>query len=92
MTSISIPIKLKKEIIEKLDYLVKVGRYPNRSAAVREIIEEKLSNENYLLEDFMLIEEKVKPILQKLIKIQDFEIVLKSKKSATELVSEGRER
>ena len=92
MTSKSIPIKLKKEIIEKIDYLVKVGRYPNRSAAIREIIEEKLSNENYILEDFMLTEENIKPILQKIIKIQDLDIKLKSKKSATELVSEGRER
>ncbi|NVM05181.1 MAG: ribbon-helix-helix protein, CopG family [Candidatus Helarchaeota archaeon] len=92
MTSPSISIKLKKEIIEKIDYLVKIGRYPNRSVAIREIIEEKLSNENYILEDYFLIEEKIKPILQEILKITDLEINLKSKKSATELVSEGRER
>ena len=86
------PIKLKKELIEKIDYLVRLGRYPNRSAAIREILEERLSNENYYLEDFLKIEEAIKPIVQQLIKLEKFEINLNSKKSATELVSEGRER
>ncbi|MHA1300710.1 MAG: ribbon-helix-helix domain-containing protein [Candidatus Helarchaeota archaeon] len=92
MTSTTVPIKLKKEIIEKIDYLVKMGRYPNRSVAIRQILEEKLSLENYIFEDFILIKEKIKPMLNKAMEIPDLNIKLKSKKSATELVSEGRER
>ncbi|MHA1378664.1 MAG: ribbon-helix-helix domain-containing protein [Candidatus Helarchaeota archaeon] len=92
MTSTSIPIKLKKEIIEKIDYLVKIGRYPNRNAAIREIVEEKLSKENYIIEDFSRIEEKVEPILRKLLKVKNLKVNLKSKESATEMVSEGRGR
>ncbi|MHA1279890.1 MAG: ribbon-helix-helix domain-containing protein, partial [Candidatus Helarchaeota archaeon] len=40
---------MKKELIEKIDYLVRIGRYPNRSAAIREIIEEKLADKNYFI-------------------------------------------
>ena len=88
----TLPIKLRKDLIEKIDYLIKIGRYPNRSAAIREILEENLANENYILQNYLMIDEKIKPILQEILKIKDFKINLKSKKSATELVSEGRER
>ncbi|MDD1778515.1 MAG: ribbon-helix-helix domain-containing protein [Candidatus Helarchaeota archaeon] len=88
----TIPIKLKKELIEKIDYLVKIGRYTNRSTAIREILEEKVENESIILKESSIIEEKIKPILQELLDAKDFELNLKSKKSATELVSEGRER
>ena len=88
----TLPIKLRKDLIEKIDYLIKIGRYPNRSAAIREILEEHLANENYILQNYLMIDEKIKPILQEILKIKDFKINLKSKKSATELVSEGRER
>jgi Arc/MetJ-type ribon-helix-helix transcriptional regulator len=87
-----LPVKLKKELIEKIDYLVKIGRYTNRSTAIREILEEKLANENYILKESLIIEEQVRPIIQEILKIKDFKLNLKSKKSATELVSEGRER
>lgn len=86
------PIKLKKELVEKIDYLVQLGRYPNRSTAIREIIEDRLARETYYLEGLSKTNEIIKPILQNLIKLDNFEIRLKSKKSATELVSEGRER
>ncbi len=39
-----------------------------------------------------IIEEEIKPILQELLNTKDFKPNLKSKKSATELVSEGHER
>jgi len=87
-----LPVKLKKELIEKIDYLIKIGRYPNRSIAIREILEEKLAKEDYILKNSLTIEEEIKPILQEIIKIKDFKINLKSEKSATELVSEGREK
>jgi len=86
------PVKLKKELIEKIDYLVRIGRYPNRSAAIREIIEEKLEDENYFIEDSIINWEKINKILQELTGLKDFIITFTSEKSATELVSEGRER
>lgn len=91
MKMATLPVKLKKELIEKIDYLVKIGRYANRSTAIREILEEKLVNETFLLNESLIIEEQIRPILQEMSKIKDFNINLKSKKSATELVSEGRE-
>ena len=88
----TLPIRLKKELIEKIDYLVKIGRYPNRSAAIRGILQEKLDNENYISEDELINKEKINKMLKKLGKLKDFKISFTSEKSATELVSEGRER
>ncbi|NHI94611.1 MAG: ribbon-helix-helix protein, CopG family [Candidatus Lokiarchaeota archaeon] len=88
----TLPIKLKKEIIEKIDYLVKIGRYPNRSAAIREIIYEKLANENFLWEETLINRKKIEDMLNNLKKIKDFQIIFTSDKTANELVSEGRER
>lgn len=92
MNMSTFPVKLKKELIEKIDYLVRIGRYPNRSAAIREIIEEKLEDENYFIEDSIINWEKINKILQELTGLKDFIITFTSEKSATELVSEGRER
>ncbi|MHA1358516.1 MAG: ribbon-helix-helix domain-containing protein [Candidatus Helarchaeota archaeon] len=88
----TLPIKLKKELIEKIDYLVRIGRYPNRSAAIREIIEEKLADRNYFIEDSIINWERIYKILQELTELKEFTITFTSRKSATELVSEGRER
>ena len=88
----TLPVKLKKELIEKIDYLVTIGRYPNRSAAIRDIIQEKLSDENYFFEDLLINKEKINKILENLRSRKDFNVIFKSKKSATQIVSEGRER
>ena len=88
----TLPIKLKKSLIEKIDYLVKIGRYPNRSAAIRDILEERLADENYFYENSLINRDKIDKAVQNLLKLKDFQIILTSEKSATELVSEGRER
>ena len=88
----TLPVKLKKELIEKIDYLITIGRYPNRSAAIREILQEKLADENYFFEDLLINREKINKILNNLKAKKDFKIIFESNKSATDIVSEGRER
>ena len=41
----AIPVKLSAAIIEKIDYLVKIGKYKNRSQAIREFIAKALVEE-----------------------------------------------
>lgn len=92
MENPTLPIKLRKELVEKIDYLVKIGRYSNRSTAIREILEEKLTKENYFIQNTQIDEEKVNKVIQNMKKVKNFRIDLKSVKSATDLVSEGRAR
>lgn len=91
----AIPIKLSSSVIEKIDYLIKIGKYKNRSQAIREFISRALENET-LFE----IEEEIN--ISKITKLLDFTlhknkgkdsiIEIVTSKTAEELVAEGRER
>ncbi len=88
-----IPIQLSDVDLKKIDYLIKLGRYKNRSQAIKEILKEKLAQETSM-QDFETLEEeeKRKKIVQELSKVSKFEFSIKSKKSAAEIISEERER
>ena len=91
----AIPIKLSSNVIEKIDYLIKRGKYKNRSQAIREFILRALENET-LFE----IEKEIN--ISKITKLLDFTlntnkgkdsiIEIMTSKTAEELVAEGRER
>ena len=87
----NIPINLDDEIIEKIDLLVKKGFYKNRSEALRDQILKNLSKIS-IIDNSQNQEDIYQELLDKLLKLPDPPQVLNTKKSLTELVSEGRER
>ena len=89
----TIPIKLNDSVLKKIDYLIKIGRYKNRSQAIKAFIEEKLALETIRL-DFESSENSSlkKKIIQDLVSSPDFFFEIKNKKSAAEIVAEERER
>jgi Arc/MetJ-type ribon-helix-helix transcriptional regulator len=88
---ITIPVGLDEETLEKLDTLVKKGLYKNRTEAIRAQIINGLDKRSIieLKETPEGIKEK---IFQKLLQSSKPINILPTKKSITELVSEGRER
>lgn len=89
----TIPISLDDEIIKKIDFLIKKGIYKNRSEALRDQIVKGL--EKFKLFSNSDDEDKSKDyhnVLDYLINLKSPPDILKTKKSVTELVSEGRER
>ena len=89
----TIPIQLNEIDLKKIDYLVKIGLYKNRSQAIKAILQERLAQETILLNSENLEEEHLrKKIVQDLSKIVTFSFKIDSEKSAADLVSEQRER
>jgi Arc/MetJ-type ribon-helix-helix transcriptional regulator len=89
----TIPIKLKEVDLEKIDYLIKRGKYKNRSQAIMKILQEKLDQELLPFEfDSQEAEEQRKMVLKKMLAIEDFKVEFLTPKSAVELISEERER
>ena len=88
---ITIPVGLDEETIAKLDALVQKGLYKNRTEAIRAQIMNGLDKRSVLeiKETPEAIKEK---IFQKLLQSSKPINLLATKKSITELVSEGRER
>ena len=90
---ITIPIKLNELDLVKIDYLIKIGRYKNRSQAIKTMLQEKLKQELITFEEENDQEEKKrKDALAKMLKLRQLEIQFRTKKTAVELVNEGRER
>ncbi len=87
----NIPVSLDEEIIKKIDLLVKKGLYKNRSEALRDQITKGLSKIS-LMDDFQEHDDTYNQILDTLLKLKTPPQFLNTKKSITELVSEGRER
>lgn len=86
----TIPINLDNEIVKRLDALVLQGMYKNRTAAIRDQIEKGLARIETVI--FPQKSSKYISALQNLLEEKTSPNVFKSKKSAVELVSEGRER
>lgn len=90
---ITIPIKLNELDLEKIDYLIKVGRYKNRSQAIKTMLQEKLKQELISFEEENDQDEKKrKDALAQMLKLSKLEIQFLTKKTAVELVNEERER
>lgn len=87
-----VPVKLKPELVKKLDLLVKIGKYKNRSDAIRKILTERIEREGLITDRDKEREQRIKHVvhLMKSKKGPVFELV--SDKTASELIREGRER
>jgi metal-responsive CopG/Arc/MetJ family transcriptional regulator len=88
-----IPIKLEPEDIRKLDMLVRLGVFKNRSEAIRWALREGLEKKIGVIPllDLSGISQVVKLMLQQAsngVKV----IRITSKRTAAEIVSEGRQR
>lgn len=90
----AIPIKIPEEELDKIDYLIKIGKFKNRSDALRNFISKSLEKEEILTTSDEIDEAKIQKLLDFVFlqgKKEDL-ITFTSAKSATDLVAEGRER
>ena len=89
-----IPISLDDDTIKKIDLLVKKGIYKNRSEALRDQIDKGLNSFNSFRSHIGNNDnlEAYSEVLEKLLRLKQPPFILKTEKSVTELVSEGRER
>ncbi len=89
----TIPIQLSDIDLEKIDRLVKLGRYKNRSQAIKAMLREKLDQETIIFE---WENEKDKDVQAQILKLalskKDSILTWKSPKSAEELIREDRDR
>jgi Arc/MetJ-type ribon-helix-helix transcriptional regulator len=89
----TIPIKLNKVEVSKIDYLVKLGKYKSRNQAIRSFIEISLLQESINLEEDNPDIEKIKNKLYQLWDLQpEFNLTTDSNKSLVDLVSQDRMR
>jgi len=89
----TIPIKLNKVEVSKIDYLVRLGKYKSRNQAIRSFIEKSLIQESINLEDENLDIEKIKNTLYQLWDLQTaFNLTTESNKSLVDMVSQDRMR
>ncbi|MHA1651278.1 MAG: ribbon-helix-helix domain-containing protein [Candidatus Helarchaeota archaeon] len=89
----TIPVPLNDDDLKKIDYLVKIGRYKNRTQAIKALLRKQLAQQTIILKGGKTIDEKsIKNIINELSKLPDFSFTIKSSKSAVELVGEERER
>ena len=78
-------------MVEKIDALVRKGRYKNRTELIREQIMrgiEKIS----LVDEEPALNEKLQPILDKLLLLEKPPDILRTKTSIADIVSKERER
>lgn len=87
----AIPIRIPTDNLERIDYLVKIGRFKNRSEALKYFISTSLEKEEILMLEHDVDMDKINGLLSKIGKKKNL-LVIESKKSAVELVGEGRSR
>ncbi len=89
----TIPIQFPDEDLKKIDYLIKIGRYKNRSQAIKIMVEERLTRET-LQFDFENSDndEALQETVMRLRELPSVKFRTSGGKSAAEIVSEERER
>ncbi len=89
----TIPIQFPDEDLKKIDYLIKIGRYKNRSQATKIMVEERLTRET-LQFDFENSDndEALQETVMRLRELPSVKFRTSGGKSAAEIVSEERER
>jgi Arc/MetJ-type ribon-helix-helix transcriptional regulator len=89
----TIPVELDDVEIRKIDHLVKIGRFKNRSQAIRSIIRDKLVHETYLPEPVdPETEKRYREVMVNLRKLTPLSVQIESMKSPLELIKGERER
>jgi Arc/MetJ-type ribon-helix-helix transcriptional regulator len=89
----TVPVPLNEYELEKIDYLVKIGRYKNRIQAIKAIIKNGIHEEIVLFEDPNSEEEKEsRKVLERMLNCPDLNFIIKSNLSAHDMLSQERER
>jgi hypothetical protein len=89
----TIPVQLNDIDLAKLDFLIRLGKYKNRTQAIKTIIQSKLEQESFPFEwDSPSDREKRQEIIQQILQNNSLKIEIQSKKNAVELVREQRDR
>lgn len=85
----AIPVRIPIDILERIDYLVKIGRFKNRSEALKFFVSTSLEKEEIIMLEHDVDMIKINELLAKIGKKKNL-LVIGSEKSAVEMVSEGR--
>ena len=87
----AIPVRIPTDKLERIDYLVKIGRFKNRSEALKFFISTSLEKEEIIMLEHDVDMIKINELLDKIGKKKNL-LIIESEKSAVEMVSEGRSR
>ena len=88
-----IPIRIPKEVLEKIELLVRLGKYSTKSEALRSIIIEHLEEKKELLAYEGLQDEKISKVAESLNEKEFFELckaIFRGSKTSVELIEEQR--
>ena len=89
----TIPIHLEDSDLKKIDYLIKTGRFKNRSQVIKIMLRSKLDQEGFPLEWENEDQERQRQhILQQLLPRKDIQIQWRTGKNSVEQVRESRDR
>jgi hypothetical protein len=90
---ITVPVQLAESDIEKVDYLVKIGRYKNRSQALKAMLSDRIGQEAQVFEwDIPTDPKKYEKVLKEFIKMPKILFSSKEGKPLVKYLSEERER
>jgi len=90
-----VPIRIPKEILERIELLVRLGKYATKSEALRSIIIEHLDEKKELFayEGFLFQEEKISKVAESLDGKEFLELckaIFSGSKISVELIEEQR--
>lgn len=87
-----IPIKLSDEIIKKIDFLIQTKKYPNRSVAIRQLLEKIVKREEFFYKNVDLNKQEIEKIVNQLMQEKEVILDIAPSKTAAEIIAEGRGR
>lgn len=90
-----VPIRIPKEVLERIELLVKLGKYATKSEALRSIIIEHLDEKKELFayEDLLFQKEKISKVAESLDGKEFLELckaIFSGSKTSVELIEEQR--
>lgn len=91
-----VPIRIPKEILEKIELLVRMGKYANKSEALRSIIIEHLEERKDLLayEGLLFQDKRISEVAESMDERKILELckaIFSGRKTSVELIEEQRE-
>jgi len=91
-----VPIRIPKDVLEKIELLVRLGKYANKSEALRTIIIEHLEERKELLayEGLLSQDKEISEVAESLDEKEFLElckVIFSGRKTSVELIEEQRE-
>lgn len=89
----TIPVQLSNFELAKIDYLVKIGRYKNRTQAIIALLRSGIREESLSFDwEDPLEEGASQALIEQMLRDPETHFVIKGQKSAHDLLAEERER